>query len=82
MIVKMFVQDSCPNCPNTKALGKELINQGLNVEFFDVKTPEGLAESLMFDVLTTPSTIVLKKEKVVDKFLGNTPEIGDVKKWC
>ncbi|MBN1923879.1 MAG: thioredoxin family protein [Nanoarchaeota archaeon] len=81
MLVKIFVQENCPNCPQSKELGKQLLNDGVSVEFHDVRTTEGLAESLMFDVLSTPSTVILKENKVVQSFLGATPKIEEVKKW-
>ncbi len=78
MIVKIFVQDSCPNCPASKELGKELQKKGLNVEFHNIKTPDGLAESLMNDVLSTPSTLVIENGRIIKSFLGITPKIDDV----
>lgn len=81
MLVKIFVQDNCPNCPPSKELGKELEKAGVNVEFHDVKTPNGLAESLMFNVLSTPSTVLLNDEGGKKSFLGITPTINEVKKW-
>ncbi|MDD2678566.1 MAG: thioredoxin family protein [Candidatus Nanoarchaeia archaeon] len=81
MKVKIFTQDNCPNCPQAKKLGEELIKQGLNAEFYDVKTPQGLAESLMHNVLSTPSIIIIKENKVVEEFLAQTPQIEEVKKW-
>ena len=77
----MFVQDNCPNCPPTKELGKLLISKGLEVEFHDIKTPDGLAESLMHNVMSTPSTVIVKNDKVLQNFLGTTPSIEEVMKW-
>jgi len=81
MKIKIFTQPSCPNCPAAKKLGEELIREGLNVEFFDIKTADGLTESLMHNILSTPSLILLKDEKVVAEFLAKTPRIEEVKKW-
>lgn len=81
MLVKIFTQESCPNCPKSKELGQKLIEKGVNVEFFDVKTPNGLAESLMHNVLSTPSIVITEENKEVCSFLGKTPEIEEVTKW-
>lgn len=81
MLVKIFVQDICPNCPPSKELGKKLQEKGINVEFHNVKTPEGLSESLMHNVMSTPSTIIVKEDKVVDSHLGKTPSMEEVMKW-
>lgn len=81
MKVKIFTQNNCPNCPKAKELGEELLKQGLNVEFYDIKTTEGLTESLMHNILSTPSIVILKDGKVVEEFLTKTPKIEEVKKW-
>ena len=81
MKVKIFTQTSCPNCPQAKELGTELLSQGINVEFYDVKTSEGLTESLMHNILSTPSIIIMKDSEVVAEFLAKTPKIEEVKKW-
>ena len=81
MLIKIFVSDNCPNCPQSKELGRELIAKGLNVEFHNVKTPDGLAESLMFDIMGTPSTVIIKNSKVLESFPAKTPKIEEVMKW-
>ena len=81
MKIKIFTQPNCPNCPAAKKLGQELIKEGVDVEFYDIKTPEGLAESVMHSVLSTPSLLILNNEKVVVDFLSQTPKIEEVKKW-
>ena len=81
MKIKIFTQATCPNCPAAKILGQELLNQGEDVQFYDIKTPEGLAESLMHNVLSTPSLIILKDNKTIAEFLSKTPTIEEVKKW-
>lgn len=81
MKVKIFTQPSCPNCPSAKKLGQELLSQGINVELYDIKTSEGLAESLMHNVLSTPSVVIIDNNRVVADFLAKTPTIEEVKKW-
>jgi glutaredoxin len=79
--IKIFTQPSCPNCPQAKKLGQELLSQGADVEFYDIKTPEGLTESIMHNILSTPSIIILENSNVVTEFLAKTPNIEEVKKW-
>ena len=81
MLVKIFVQENCPNCPPSKELGQKLVSEGVNVEFHDVKTPDGLAESLLYNILSTPSTILLKEDGSSRLFLGVTPSMEEVKEW-
>lgn len=81
MAIKIFTQQECPQCPKAKQIGKELINQGIEVEFYDIKEPQGLAESIMHDIMSTPSIIIEKEGKTVKEFLGQAPEIEEVKKW-
>jgi len=80
-LIKIFIQDTCTNCPNAKKLGQELIKEGKTVEFYNVRTPEGLAESLMHNVLSTPSIIITKEDEEINSFRGETPNIEEVKKW-
>jgi glutaredoxin len=81
MKIKIFIQPNCPNCPSAKKLGQELLKQGADVEFYDIKTIEGLTESLMHNILSTPSLIILKNSEVITEFLAQTPKIEEVKKW-
>ena len=43
-------------------LGKKLESEGMKVDFFDIKTPDGLTEAVMFDVMTTPSIVIVDDE--------------------
>lgn len=81
MKIKIFTQTNCPNCPAAKTLGQELLKEGADVEFYDIKTPEGLTESIMHSVLSTPSLLILDNEKVIADFLSQTPKLEEVKKW-
>ena len=76
--VKVFVSDSCPNCPPTKELARELDKKGVKVETYNIRSADGLAESLMYDVLSTPSTLILNSGGKVKAYLGVTPNISEV----
>ena len=81
MKLKLFTQPSCPNCPNAKQLCEKLENKGINVEYHDIKTEEGLAEALFFNVMSTPSIIVVKDGDEIKSWRGTTPSIQEVLEW-
>lgn len=81
MKVKIFLKDGCPNCPSAKDLGKSLEKDGINVEYHDITTIDGLAESTYFGVMSTPSILVVgwdDTEKV--SWRSAVPEIDEVRK--
>ncbi len=82
MIVKIFWQEKCPNCPPAKALGKKLeLDENIDVVYFNTKEADGLAESIMYDVMSTPSVIVCDNNgEELAGWRGLTPTIDDVKK--
>jgi len=82
MIIKIFWQESCTRCPPTKKLGESLEGRGVKVEYHDVDSPDGLAEAMFYDVLSTPSLIITDDEKKeISAWRGETPKIEDVKKF-
>jgi glutaredoxin len=82
MIVKIFVQPGCPNCPPAKELGKELEKEGLEVELHDVKTVDGLTEATYYDVMLTPSIVLTDGNKKIKTWCGDTPSVKEVKDFC
>jgi hypothetical protein len=82
MIVKIFWQESCSRCPPTKELGKKLETEGVKVEYYDISTPDGLAEAMFHDVLSTPSLIIIDdKKKELAAWRGETPTVENMKKF-
>jgi len=82
MIVKVFWQKNCSHCPSAKKLGKTLEKEGVKVEYHDVSMPDGLAEAMFYDVLSTPSLIITdNKKKEITAWRGKTPNLKDVKKF-
>lgn len=59
MKIKIFIQDNCPNCPSAKKSAKRLKKDGFNVEVYNISTVDGLTESLLHDVLSVPSIVVV-----------------------
>jgi len=81
MLVKIFWQPDCPKCPKAKELGEILKKEGHNVELFNIKEVEGLAESLFYDILSTPSIIILENNEKKAAWYGEVPEIKDIKEF-
>ncbi len=78
--VKIFWQETCPNCPPAKELGKKLQAGGATVEYYNVKDADGLTEAVMHGVMATPSVVVVAddgSEKAV--WRATTPKIEEVK---
>lgn len=82
MMIKIFWKEKCPNCPAAKALGKKLeLEEGMDVTYCNIQEPEGLSESVMYDVLSTPSVIVCDSEgDEIKGWRGVTPSVEEVKK--
>lgn len=80
MLVKIFWKEDCPNCPPVKALGKNLEqDEGLDVIYYNTNEPDGLAESVMYDVMSTPSVIVCNdKGEEIKGWRGSVPVVGDI----
>jgi len=52
----LFVRPACPSCPGAKAAAGRL---GFPMKLFDADTDEGLAEAVKYQVLSTPTAILL-----------------------
>jgi len=61
MKLKLFTQNKCPNCPPAKEFVEKVKNK-IEVEYWDINTPEGLAEAAMFNVMGTPSIALTDDE--------------------
>jgi len=58
-LVKFFSKDSCPNCPPAKEIAEDLKRRGVIVQYFDVDSVDGRAEAMFYDVMGTPSTVLV-----------------------
>lgn len=80
MILKLFTQPSCPKCPAAKAVVKQ-IEHKVKVEQYDIKTEDGLAEALEYNVMATPSIVIIDHDKnILGEFLGQVPSVEDLNK--
>ncbi len=80
-VVKIFWQDSCPNCPPAKSLGKKLQGEGVQVEYHDVKDVNGLSEAAFFDIMGTPSVVVAEGAREIAAWRNGAPSYDEVKKF-
>lgn len=80
MILKLFTQPACPKCPAAKAVVKQ-IEHKVKVEQYDIKTEDGLAEALEYNVMATPSIVIIDHDKnILGEFLGQVPSVEDLNK--
>jgi thiol-disulfide isomerase/thioredoxin len=80
MKLKVFTQPSCPKCPAAKKVVAQ-VEDKFKVEYYDIKTEDGLAEALSYDVMATPSLIIVDdKDRVVKEWFGQAPTIEELTK--
>ena len=78
--VKVFVKDGCVKCPSAKEVGSLLLQEGLEVLYYNIDTVDGLAEATYYGVLSTPTMIVEdSEEKMLADFRGTVPTVEQVK---
>ncbi len=75
MEVKLFVREDCPRCPAAKQAC-----QGVqNVQIYDVASVDGLAEASFYNVLATPSVLVLDSSgKEIAAWRGEAPDASAI----
>ena len=80
MKVKIFWQENCPNCPKAKELGMELKNI-IAVQYFNVDSVDGLAEASYYDIMSTPSVVIVNQNGCELKaWRGTTPYLEEIEK--
>jgi glutaredoxin len=80
MIVKIFSMENCPKCESTKKMMKEIEEEGIKTEFHDIRTIDGLAEAMLFNVMDTPSFVVVGDDKrELKTWKGSMPTIEEIK---
>ncbi|MCX8045124.1 MAG: thioredoxin family protein [Desulfobacterota bacterium] len=78
-IIKVFVKNKCPRCPQAKEVGNTLREAGFNVIEYDVETPDGLAEASFYSVQATPTLIVAdQQENTIADFRGVVPSVQQI----
>lgn len=77
--MKVFWQKDCPNCPKAKEIGKKLEKE-LEVQYCDVDTVDGLTEACLYQVMSTPSLVVIdEKGEEIESWKGILPEIDYIR---
>jgi hypothetical protein len=71
MTIKLFVKDDCPRCPAAKQACEGIDG----IEVYDVGQVDGLAEASFYNILATPSVLVLDSDgREVDSWRGAVPD--------
>lgn len=73
MHIKFFVKRDCPRCP----AAKHALADFAGVEVYDLDDVDGLAEAAFFNVLSTPTVLVVDSDGVeIAAWRGVAPEPG------
>lgn len=77
--IKIFTKSECPKCPAAKEIGGVLQQEGLQVTYYDLETPDGLAEGAFYSVLSTPTIIIEDEhETILAGWRGSVPTIQEI----
>lgn len=77
--IKFFWKDDCPKCPAAKMVFNGLKENGFNAMGYNLETAEGLAEGVYYNVLSTPTLLVLDREdKEILQWRGNIPSLEEI----
>jgi len=69
--LKVFWKKDCPNCPKGKAVVTQVEKKGVEADYYDIETVEGLTDATFFTVLSTPSIIIVdENDNEVSAFRG------------
>lgn len=79
MKIKIFWQKNCPKCPEAKNIGKQLEKE-ITVQYFEVDTVDGLAEASYYNILSTPSMVIVDNdENEIKIWRGKTPHLEEIR---
>ena len=77
--IKIFTKAECPTCPAAKEIGGILQQEGLQVNYYDLETPDGLAEAAFYSVLSTPTIIIEDQdERILAGWQGSIPTLQEI----
>ena len=82
MKIKIFGKQNCAKCETTKNklnhfLKKNNRSSLPGIEFYDMDTVEGMAESAYHDVLHVPTTIIENNGQTLKRWDGEVPNTQD-----
>ena len=73
MKVKVFTKQNCPKCSIAKKLYEEL-KEMIPTEIYPVDEQDGLNEANHYEVISTPTIIIVDdKDEEIKSFRGTTP---------
>ncbi len=80
--LKVFTKKDCPNCPDAKKLVSALKGDGCDiVEEYDVDTSDGLAEGAFYEVMSTPTMLLVDSDDAeIMGWRGSVPSLEEVKR--
>jgi glutaredoxin len=77
--IKIFTKAECPRCPAAKEIGSILQQEGLQVTYYDLETPDGLAEAAFYSVLSTPTIIIEDQDaRILAGWRGSIPTLQEI----
>ena len=77
--IKIFTKAECPKCPAAKEMGGVLQREGIRVTYYDLETPDGLAEAAFYSVLSTPTIIIEDEEdRILAGWRGSVPTLQEI----
>ena len=80
MVVKIFWQEECPNCPSAKELGKRLEEEGVEVALYDVKDLVGLTHAIKHSIRSTPAVVIADEDdRELKIWRSKVPSLSEVK---
>ena len=71
--ILLFIRPVCPACPSVQAAAGRL---GLPLELYDADTDEGLAEAVRYQVMSTPTAILVSSN---GREIGRAHNTQDIK---
>ena len=77
--VKIFYKDDCPMCPMAKRLKDNLLDNNVDVRYYNVETTDGLAEATFYRVMALPTIVVEDEmEQEIGEWRGVVPKMEEV----
>ena len=79
MKLKVFWKNDCPHCPDAKKLAQAL-EEMLEVQYLSVDSVDGLSEACMFNIMSTPSLVIVdKSDQEIESWRGVVPGFDEIK---
>jgi thioredoxin-related protein len=75
MKLKLFWRKECKKCQPAKMACKYLEENGFEVEYYDIDTVNGMAEAAFYEVISTPTAIVVdERGNEIASWRGEVPD--------